>query len=367
MENSQHWCGGQSRIALGLVSLLVQVEEHPLSPKRLWYQVDKIFHVFVSSTYSDLIDERKKVSEAVAKAGFVAEGMEIFPASSQKQMDFIERVIDRCDYYILIVAGRYGSVSDDGLSYTEQEFRYAQSLGIPILTFIRSDIEELPGTKTDKDPEKQRKLDNLISELKSDTMVDFWSNPDELSTKALAALSQARVSHKGVGWIRANIAASSDILSEINNLRKENAELLASIKANKRPKTFDGINLAGIDEEFEVRFTTKYSGHSSDKSALLTWRNILTAIGPGFRTSSNTSGTSPGLEREIRRVGNIGSHVSITPNMEDKERILMQMEALGMMNAAVYNLKTGGRAVFHQLTDAGLAFVLQQNVVKSTK
>lgn len=72
--------------------------------------MEKIFHVFVSSTYSDLIDERKKVSEAVAKAGFVAEGMEIFPASSQKQMDFIERVIDRCDYYILIVAGRWLSL-----------------------------------------------------------------------------------------------------------------------------------------------------------------------------------------------------------------------------------------------------------------
>lgn len=55
--------------------------------------MDKIFHVFVSSTYTDLIDERKKVSEAVAKAGYVAEGMEIFPASSQKQMNFIKRVL----------------------------------------------------------------------------------------------------------------------------------------------------------------------------------------------------------------------------------------------------------------------------------
>lgn len=109
--------------------------------------MEKIFHVFVSSTYSDLIDERKKVSEAVAKAGFVAEGMEIFPASSQKQMDFIERVIDRCDYYILIVAGRYGSVSEDGLSYTEKEFRYAKSKGIPVLAFLRGEVDELPKSK----------------------------------------------------------------------------------------------------------------------------------------------------------------------------------------------------------------------------
>ena len=117
--------------------------------------MEKFFHVFVSSTYSDLIDERKKVSEAVAKAGFVAEGMEIFPASSQKQMDFIERVIDRCDYYILIVAGRYGSVSEDGLSYTEKEFRYAKSKGIPVLAFLRGEVDELPKSKTESDAENQ--------------------------------------------------------------------------------------------------------------------------------------------------------------------------------------------------------------------
>ncbi len=160
--------------------------------------MEKIFHVFVSSTYSDLIEERKKVSEAVAKAGFVAEGMEIFPASSQKQMDFIERVIDRCDYYILIVAGRYGSVSDDGLSYTEKEFLYAKSKGIPVLAFLRDQVGDLPKSKTETDAESQEKLDNLVNDLKSNALVDFWSNPDELSTKALAALAQARIPHEAL-------------------------------------------------------------------------------------------------------------------------------------------------------------------------
>jgi hypothetical protein len=72
--------------------------------------------VFVSSTYADLKDERRQVSETLAKAGFVPAGMELFPAADQQQLEFIQRVIDRCDYYVVMVGGRYGSLADDRIS-----------------------------------------------------------------------------------------------------------------------------------------------------------------------------------------------------------------------------------------------------------
>lgn len=331
--------------------------------------MEKIFHVFVSSTYSDLIDERKKVSEAVAKAGFVAEGMEIFPASSQKQMDFIERVIDRCDYYILIVAGRYGSVSEDGLSYTEKEFQYAKSKGIPVLAFLRGEVDELPKSKTETDAESQLKLDKLVADLKSDALVDLWLNPDELSTKALTALAQARISHEGIGWIRADHAAGLDVLNELNDLRKENSTLKKEVAANRRPVIFDDIPLAALDEGYELKYTSRVVGRNavSTGAVSLTWREILAAIGASYRTASNTSGLSLGLERAIIRKRNLSSHVSISVDLEDKERILMQMEALGLMTGLTYNLKGGGSAVFHKLTNEGLAIMLKENVVKTAR
>jgi Domain of unknown function (DUF4062) len=70
-------------------------------------QMEKVYQVFVSSTYSDLKDERRQVSETLAEAGYIPSGMEFFPAADQKQLQFIERVIDRCDYYIVIIGGRY--------------------------------------------------------------------------------------------------------------------------------------------------------------------------------------------------------------------------------------------------------------------
>ena len=329
--------------------------------------MDKIFHVFVSSTYDDLIDERKKVSEAVAKAGYVAEGMEIFPASSQTQMDFIRRVIDRCDYYILIMAGRYGTISDSGLSYTELEFCYAQSKGIPILAFLRRNIDDLPKKYLESDELGERKLGDFKERLRNQSVIDHWTNPDELSTRALAALSQARITHEGTGWIRADRAASEDILAEINELRKKNAELSKKVQSFGSETLLPGINVAGLDEIAKIKYTKKIDRMGEYEAyAELTWREILGAIGSKFRTPSNTSKLSDGLERLIRDVDKISKHSSIKIDFEVKERILMQMEALGMMTGRILALQGGGSAVFHQLTDKGLRTTLAANVTQST-
>jgi Domain of unknown function (DUF4062) len=84
--------------------------------------MDKIYQLFVSSTYADLEEERQQVSNTLAKAGYIASGMEFFPATDEQQLEYIQRVIDRSDYYVVIVAARYGSLADDGKSYTEKEY-----------------------------------------------------------------------------------------------------------------------------------------------------------------------------------------------------------------------------------------------------
>src|SRR5262245_44059267 len=105
--------------------------------------MDKVFQIFVSSTYSDLKDERKRVSETLAKAGYVPDGMELFPATDQQQLDFIKRVIDRSDYYVVIVGGRYGTIADENVSFTEREYEYAVSQKKPVLAFLHSDPEAI--------------------------------------------------------------------------------------------------------------------------------------------------------------------------------------------------------------------------------
>ena len=71
--------------------------------------MDKRYQVFVSSTYADLKEERRAVIQTVVELDCIPAGMELFPAADEEQLAFIKRVIDDCDYYLLIIGGRYGS------------------------------------------------------------------------------------------------------------------------------------------------------------------------------------------------------------------------------------------------------------------
>jgi Domain of unknown function (DUF4062) len=87
------------------------------------------YQVFVSSTFTDLKKEREKVLQAILESKAFPAGMELSPSADDEQFAFIKREIDLSDYYLVIVAGRYGFLADDGMSFTEKEFDYAVPRG----------------------------------------------------------------------------------------------------------------------------------------------------------------------------------------------------------------------------------------------
>jgi len=81
--------------------------------------MERRYQVFVSSTFWDLKDERREVMQALLQSDCIPAGMELFPASDEESWELIRSVIDDCDYYIVIVAGRYGTIDETtGLSFT---------------------------------------------------------------------------------------------------------------------------------------------------------------------------------------------------------------------------------------------------------
>jgi hypothetical protein len=87
-----------------------------------------IHTVFVSSTHDDLREERAEVQKALLKLDAFPVGMELFPSADEDTWDFIKSKIFDSDYYLVIVAGRYGSEAGDGVSFTEKEYDYAREL-----------------------------------------------------------------------------------------------------------------------------------------------------------------------------------------------------------------------------------------------
>ncbi|WP_313021991.1 DUF4062 domain-containing protein [Atlantibacter hermannii] len=71
--------------------------------------MDKRYQVFVSSTFKDLEQERSTVIQTLMEMDCIPAGMELFPAIDEQQWEFIKKIIDDCDYYLLIIAGRYGT------------------------------------------------------------------------------------------------------------------------------------------------------------------------------------------------------------------------------------------------------------------
>jgi hypothetical protein len=67
--------------------------------------MEKRYQVFVSSTYADLKEERSRVIQTLMEMDCIPSGMELFPAADEEQWEFIKRVIDDCDYYLLIIGG----------------------------------------------------------------------------------------------------------------------------------------------------------------------------------------------------------------------------------------------------------------------
>lgn len=168
---------------------------------------DKIYQVFVSSTYEDLKLERQEVMAAVVSTGNVPIGMEYFPAGNASPFDFIKKQIDSADYYVLILAGKYGSINDDtGISYTEMEFDYALSKGVPVAVLAIKDPNSLTGSKLEiDDPNKRQLLEKFRKKALDGRMAKLWEDVKDLRSSVRDSIQHMIKASPRTGWVRASL------------------------------------------------------------------------------------------------------------------------------------------------------------------
>jgi hypothetical protein len=59
--------------------------------------MEKKYQIFISSTYTDLVDERDMVTKAILEMSHIPVGMEMFSAGDEQQWQIIQRQIDVSD------------------------------------------------------------------------------------------------------------------------------------------------------------------------------------------------------------------------------------------------------------------------------
>ena len=252
--------------------------------------MNKKYTVFLSSTYDDLREERREVIHALLEMDCIPCSMETFPADDAEQFEFIKSVIDECDYYILIIAGRYGTVGKNGKSFTEMEYRYALEKGIPVFSFIHSDIDSISLKKSEKNEINRKKLKTFIDYVSDGKMIKTWNGKEDLAGKVSRTMISAIERHPSIGWVRGNFYADimpNTFSSETFVLYGNNVYLLdemyAKAKYYKEQNEFEKARMFFeccliLDAE-KVEVLREYGGLYYDqkdyKKALFFWEKLL--------------------------------------------------------------------------------------------
>ena len=277
--------------------------------------LDKRYQVFVSSTFSDLREERATVMQALLELDCIPAGMELFPASDEEQFEFIKKVIDDCDYYILIVGGRYGTISANGISYTEMEFDYAVSRGLPVLSFVHSNPSEIPAGKADMDKDAQHCLSEFRSKVLSGRLVREWATPSELGGVVSRSVAKAIKITPRIGWVKADALPEKEVLSELERLRRENDQLKSKKPSNCSPFSDDEISeLAQGADKYTILGTVSFQERATPQTweVELTWNDIFYYIASVFDAP--------------RSLGDARKGIAILYSLSDKRKLEEEYE-----------------------------------------
>lgn len=154
--------------------------------------------IYLSSTYEDLKDYRTAVYEALRKSGHDVKAMEDYVAADQRPVDKCLKDVERADIYVGLFAFRYGYIppsqhnNANGLSITELEYRRAESLKRPCLTFVVNDATAWPRVFDDAyaAEDKGQRIKALRQHLLAEKLASPFSDPHKLSALVLAAVTK---------------------------------------------------------------------------------------------------------------------------------------------------------------------------------
>lgn len=304
--------------------------------------MDKRYQIFISSTFSDLKEERNKVMQTIMGLDCIPAGMELFPAMDEEQFEFIKRIIDDCDYYLLIVGARYGSMDDNGVSYTEKEYDYAVSKGIPVIAFLHHDISSLPMAKADLDVELRKKLEAFRKKVETGRLVQYWKNADDLNAKVAVSLPKTIKMFPRTGWVRANLQSNAESLLEMNELRKE-LELLKEYKRVHEMETspINTDELATLDDEIIL--------HQNENTGI-TWKELFIHFSPMLTDSPFAYYAEETLEKVFQEL-TYNSNIII--DSHDVNILKVQFLSLGLIEVVLEKIQSSQPSPHWRLTKKG--------------
>ncbi|WP_196810814.1 DUF4062 domain-containing protein [Mycobacterium marinum] len=327
--------------------------------------MDKRYQVFVSSTYRDLTEERAAVIQAILGLDHFPAGMELFPAADDDQWTLIKRIIDESDYYVVVVAGRYGSLSAEGISYTEKEYDYAVETGVPILGFVHGEPDKIEVGKSESSAKARKSLAEFRAKVES-RMVKHFTNADQLGGLVTTSLVREIRNNPRVGWVRGDKAMTPDTEREILTLRAELAEARQKSQSLESSQGIDRERLSEGEDTVSARLRVYSNSYADDTdiwvTASVTWNSILEAIGPTLIDEATEKEFRSKLVSRLYRgkmssddrqaVKSVTRRVTVIAD-SDFDRISVHLRSLGLIESGLKRRQISDANKYLRLTPIG--------------
>lgn len=345
--------------------------------------MEKRYQIFISSTFVDLQEERQAVLRAVLELDHMPAGMELFPAVDDSAWQLIRDVIDGSDYYVLIVGGRYGSLDESGIGYTEREYDYASANKKPVIAFLHKNPDNLPREKTETDSAVWEKLKQFRAKIEKKHTCVYWHSAEDLKAKVIVGLTTAAKRHPAIGWVRADKVPTEATLADVLTLRNRIAQLEqeAAVLRDGPPAGTEGLAQGDDNVVFHFTFlarvkssTYPYEQEYFRGSISQTWDAVFAAVAPSMIAESSAKALQKALIEALReeaykfyyKMDRFKEHILRDFDFDEKEieTCIVQFRALGLIKDSDRKRSVKDLGTYWTLTPYGNTLMVQLRAVR---
>jgi hypothetical protein len=157
-----------------------------------------IYRVFISSTFSDLLPERRAVAWGISDLGASLNhlGIALVPvdllsgADSQPPLEVCLDEVRQCDATVTVIGMKYGSLHKCGRSFTELEYDEGLRHNKNLLCYFKSDRALMLVEQIDTDAKQVALLTAFKSKIDRQRKRDTFGSPEELRGHVLRDLTK---------------------------------------------------------------------------------------------------------------------------------------------------------------------------------
>jgi hypothetical protein len=342
--------------------------------------MNRKLQVFISSTFQDLRDERQAAVEGVLLAKHIPAGMELFTAGDASQLEVIKQWIKESDVYLLILGARYGSIEPlSGLSYSEIEYDFAVSNGLPHFALVLDDVavarKHAAGLVSPSAADEAAKLQSFRAKVLSKSS-KFVDDPRDIKIGVLQSLHDIENRPGLIGWTRSNeirndpaTTEQMSALVEANRRLREGVEQTQRQLAEAKNRISTSEDLASLDSTISLALESykKASRNSSGrwyavKTVEISWRDLFGRMAIKLLAPANDDMLNGTIAHEIGFPAL--SEAQTRVSNRDWETVKAQFLSLGYVTITYGMSITKIPILIWQLTDLGTKVGLLLRTVK---